>query len=56
MVASDLYCAFGKQVLLNGRHYADAVDNEAADAIAYALNSLYLAKLGKVRRNAIQSR
>jgi hypothetical protein len=41
----------GKQVLLNGKHYADAVDPEAAQAIAYALNSVFLAKLGKVRRD-----
>jgi hypothetical protein len=46
----DEYVANGKQVLLNGTHYADARDPEAASAIAYALNSLFLAKLGDVRK------
>jgi hypothetical protein len=44
----DEYTSNGKQVLLNGWHYADAFDEEAANAIAYALNSVYLAKVGPV--------
>lgn len=46
----DEYTANGKQVLLNGKHYADAVDPEAAQAIAYAMNSVFLAKLMPPRR------
>jgi hypothetical protein len=47
----DDYRANGKQVLLNGTtHYADARDDEAAQAIAYAMNSVYLSRLGKVDR------
>jgi hypothetical protein len=42
----DEYRSSGQQVLLNDRHYADARDPDAALAIAYALNSVYLAKLG----------
>lgn len=45
MAAKDEYTANGKQVLLNGKHYADARDDEAATAIAYALASVFLAKL-----------
>lgn len=44
----DKYTSNGKQVLLNGFHYADAFDNDAAQAIAYAMNSVFLAKLGKI--------
>lgn len=46
MAAKDEYTANGKQVLLNGFHYADAFDDQAANAIAYAMNSVFLAKLG----------
>jgi hypothetical protein len=49
MAAKDDFRAFGQQVLLNGDHYADARDPDAATAIAYALNSVYLAKLGPCR-------
>lgn len=48
--AKDEYKANGKQVLLNGSHYADALNDDAATAIAYALNSVYLAKLGPFRQ------
>jgi hypothetical protein len=50
MAAKDEYTASAgcKQVRLNGEHYADAVDPEAAQAIAYAMNSVYLAKLGRI--------
>jgi hypothetical protein len=44
--AKDEYRAVGKQVLLNGSHYADAKDELAAQSIAYALNSVYLARVG----------
>jgi hypothetical protein len=49
------YRAAGKEIVevqkigglsIVNRHYADAVDEEAAIAIAYALNSVFLAKLG----------
>lgn len=33
-----MYRACGKEVLRDDQHYADACDNEAADAIARALN------------------
>lgn len=46
MCAKDEYRAGGKQVLLNGSHYADAKDADAAIAIAYAMNSVYLAQIG----------
>lgn len=54
---NDRYFAVGKEVLIDQAkyplsHYADAVNEEAAIAIAYALNSLYLAKLGPVDRKA----
>lgn len=49
MAHKDEYVANGKQVLLNGTHYADACNPEAASAIAYALNSLFLAKLGEIK-------
>lgn len=53
------YRAVGKEIVevqkvgglsIVNRHYADAVDDEAAIAIAYALNSVFLAKLGDVKR------
>lgn len=50
MAAKDEYVASGKQVLLNGTHYADACDPEAATAIAYAMNTVFLSKLGKIER------
>lgn len=51
MASKDSYLANGKQVLLNGTtHYADARDDAAAQAIAYAMNSVYLSKLGKIER------
>lgn len=50
------YKAAGKEVIRTSfdhdkrcsksSHYADAIDNEAAIAIAYALNSVFLAELG----------
>lgn len=50
MPAKDEYRACGKQVLLNGSHYADACNTDASIAIAYAMNSVYLSKLGRVCR------
>jgi hypothetical protein len=50
MAHKDEYAANGKQVLLNRSHYADAKDDDAAKAIAYAMNSVYLSKLGRVDR------
>lgn len=44
--AKDEYVAVGKQVLCNNEHYADAKDELAAQSIAYALNNVYLAKIG----------
>jgi hypothetical protein len=46
MAAKDTYSAVGKEVLLNDTHYADAIDPEGAQAIAYAMNNVYLSKLG----------
>lgn len=51
------YEACGKEVIeinltmedVTRSHYADALNDEAAAAIAYALNSVFLAKLGDVR-------
>jgi hypothetical protein len=51
------YEACGKEVIeinltmedVTRTHYADAIDPEAALAIAYALNSVFLAKLGPQR-------
>jgi hypothetical protein len=37
---SARFTAHGKQVLFDGQHYADAIDNEAAKAIAYAMNRI----------------
>lgn len=51
MASKDEYTSGGKQVQLNRTHYADARDEDAAKAIAYAMNSVYLSKLGKVSRN-----
>jgi hypothetical protein len=42
----DEYSATGKEVLLNGSHFADARNPDEAIAIAYAMNSVFLSKLG----------
>lgn len=37
-IRNDAYTALGKQVLHNGKHYADACDEHAARLIAAAMN------------------